>query len=327
MIDRSANETLRQMALDEIYRPLQVNSTAHALLGIATTFDDVFPRSLLLHMAEDEHLAGVEAALGYLCTQRFLLTGDDGASLWISPVLRNYVYTRQTPAARQRRHRQVARFYEEQDEPLTAAKHRQRAGQWSQAAQILLTASEYLINELQLDELREALLKFQAESLSPREWREIQIVLVDLFWRTGQREQALVTCRRALKGIDDPKHQARLYRRLGKFYEMHNQLHALAYYQQAAERFTTTDPEFLELLKDRAWLYILRKEWTKAQDDLSLALAHAPKEAVEARSDIYDALASLHRHQQQYDQALAYAHQALVLREETGDLLRVAKAI
>lgn len=327
MGDGAANETLRQMALDEIYRPLQANPAAHALLGIATTFDDVFPRQLLLQMAHNEHLTGVEAALAYLCSQRFLLTGDNGAALWISPILRGYVYTHQTVADRQRRHRQVARYFEEQGEPLAAAVHCQRAGQWPQAAEILLAASESLITELQLEELREALLKFRAETLSPGQWREIQIVLVDLYRRTGQRQEALTACRRALKGINEPRHQARLYRRLGKLYEMHNQLHALAYYQQAAERFTADDTEFLDLLKDRAWLYILRKEWHKAQNDLSLALAHAGQDAVEARADIYDALASLHRHQKQYEPALTYAQQALVLREETGDLLRVAKGL
>ncbi|MEZ4636004.1 MAG: tetratricopeptide repeat protein [Caldilineaceae bacterium] len=145
--------------------------------------------------------------------------------------------------------------------------------------------------------------------------------------RAGQREEALLACRRALKDAEDPAEQARVYRRMGKLYEMHNQMHALTYYQQAAERFTASEPEFVQMLKDRAWLYIMRKEWDKAERDLNLALEQAPADAVEDRADIYDALASLHRHQQRYDVALTQAQRALSLREESGDLLRIAKGL
>lgn len=325
--DGAANGILQQLALDETYRPLKAHPTAQALLGVASTFDDVFPRALLLSLAAEEHLTDPDAALGYLTTRRFLLTGDEGASLWISPVLRAYVYSHQPPRDQQRRHRQVARYYERQSEALPAAEHYQRANGWTQAATILLAASESLINELQLDELREALGKFRPDHLSTAHWREIQILLADLCARLGLREDALQACRRALKGAEDPADQARVYRRLGKLYEMHNQMHALAYYQQAAERFTANESEFVQMLKDRAWIYILRKEWEKAERDLALALQQAPADAVDARADIYDAMAALHRHQLQYDVALADAQRALALREESGDPLQIAKAL
>jgi tetratricopeptide (TPR) repeat protein len=321
------NHLLQQLALDETYRPLKAHPTAQALLGVASTFDDVFPRALLLSLAAEEHLADPEAALGYLTFRRFLLTGDEGASLWISPVLRAYVYSHQATRDQQRRHRQVARYYQRQLEALPAADHHQRANEWAQAATILLAASESLINELQLDELHEALGKFRPEHLSTAQWREIQILLADLCARLGHREEALQACRRALKGAEDPADQARVYRRLGKLYEMHNQMHALAYYQQAAERFTANEAEFVQMLKDRAWIYILRKEWEKADRDLVLALQQVSTDAVEARADIYDALAALHRHQLHYDVALEDARRALALREESGDLLQIAKAL
>lgn len=327
LTDKGEDRALQQMALDATYQPLRARPTALALLGIASTFDDVFPRALLLTLANEEHLTDAESALGYLTTQRFLLTGDEGAALWISPVLRGYVYSHQERREQQRRHRQVARYYEEQDEALSAAEHWQLAGEWSRAAEILLAESDALVNELQLDELREALSRFRIEHLPAVTWREIQILLADLWARAGQRDEALQACRRALKDAEDAADQARVYRRMGKLYEMHNQMHALTYYQQAAERFTASEPEFVQMLKDRAWLYIMRKEWDKAERDLNLALHHAPADAVESRADIYDALAGLHRHQQRYDQALAQAQRALALREESGDLLRIAKGL
>ena len=327
LADGAGNRALQQMALDDTYRPLRAHPTALALLGIASTFDDVFPRSLLLSLAAEEHLTDAEAGLSYLSAQRFLLSGDEGASLWISPVLRTYVYSHQPRREQQRRHRQVARYFEQQGDALSAAQHRQLAQEWPRAAEILLAASESLINELQFDELRDALGQFRSETLAPTQWREIQILLADLCARAGHREDALQACHRALKDAEDPADQARVYRRMGKLYEMHNQMHALTYYQQAAERFTASEPEFVQMLKDRAWLYILRKEWDKAERDLTLALNQAPADAIEARADIYDALASLNRHCQRYDLALAQAQRALSLREESGDLLRIAKGL
>jgi hypothetical protein len=111
---------------------------------------------------------------------------------------------------------------------------------------------------------------------------------------------------------------------MGKLYEKYNQQHALIYYQQAAEKFTAGDLELVDLLKDRGWLHVLRREWGQAEADLQLALAQAPADARSIRADIYDALASLNRDQKQFDLAIEYARKALLLREELGNLLRVA---
>ncbi len=143
----------------------------------------------------------------------------------------------------------------------------------------------------------------------------------------GQHEEALAAGRQALQASADPTKQARVYRRIGKLYEGRNQLHALRYYQQAAERFQPTDPELAELLKDRGWLYCLRKEWDAAESDLQQALHVAPQAAHSLRADIYDAMASLYRGTGNHRQALTYAENALALREEGGDLMRIAKSL
>jgi len=93
---------------------------------------------------------------------------------------------------------------------------------------------------------------------------------------------------------------------------------ALGYYQQALERFSRDDPEVLDLLKDRAWLYIFRQEWDKATTDLMLALMQAPEQPGTApvfviclRRSCVDA--------KRYDHAIQYtAQNALALREKNG---------
>jgi len=318
-----ADATLQRMALQEAYRPLQNRPEAQHLLGIAATFDDVFPRALLLQMADDEHIVQAAAPLDYLIAHRFLLTGDDGRNLWLSPVLQAYVYQRQSPQSLRRRHTRAARHYRTVEEPLASAEHLCRANEWEAAATLLLHASRDLINELQLGELIDALHAFEAQHLPALQWCELQILLSDLHTRNGQPDAAIAACRQALPAAQESTQQARVYRRMGKLYEERNPLHALGYYQQAAERFTPHDAELVDLLKDRAWLYIFRQEWQKAEADLRFALAQATDDSPAQRADIFDALASLHRYQKQYEAAIHYAQQALSLREEMGDLLRV----
>jgi tetratricopeptide (TPR) repeat protein len=297
------------------------------VLGIAAAFEDIFPHRLLMALAEQEGLTHADGALQALVQQRFLLTGDEGASLWLSPVLRGYIYARQAPADCQRRHRQIALAYERQGLTLPAARHWQRAEQDARAARILLPAVPALIHELQAKGLVDLLQQLEVKRLEDDQRFAIHLLLSDLFQRGGQHEEALGACRQALKATLDPTQQARVYRRMGKLYEGRNGLHALRYYQQAVERFAPGDPELAELYKDRGWLYFYRQEWTQAEQDLQQALHCTPEAEKGLQADIYDAMANLYRKRQQPDQALRYAERALAIREEVGDLLRVAKSL
>jgi tetratricopeptide (TPR) repeat protein len=321
-----ANEILRRLALEAAYRPLQKRPAALQLLGVAATLMDVFPRSLLMELAHAEQLPEPESILSQLTARRLLLMSEDGDDLWMSSVLRTYVYARQDQDKRRRRHRHAAQYFERTGDPLRAAIHWQHAAQWSRAAAGLFRAADDLINELQIPELRDALAAFEEEHLPPHLWWEVQLRLSDLYAQLGQQDEALAACRRALQAMQEPDKQARVYRRMGKLYEKHNQRHALTYYQQAMESFLPDDPELLVLLKDRGWLYILRHEWAKAETDLFQALAQSSNAELGVRADIYDALAALHRYQKRFDEALEYARRALALREEMGDTLRTAKS-
>lgn len=326
LIDGGANQTLHQLALAEVIRLLDGQASAAHLLGIAATFEAIFARAILLEMATAEQVDGTERALHYLITHRLLLSGDGGRSLWISPPLRAYLYQSQPTEQLQRRHRLAARYYAAQEAALLTARHWLYGARAEQAVELLFAAADNLIHELQVIELIQTLQLFQERDLTAATWRELQLLLSDLYYRSGQAEEALAACRRALKVAEAPAQQARIYRRMGKLYVTRNQLHALGYYQQAAERFANDDPEFAYLLKDRGWLFILQRNWTAAESDLQLALAITPPDNLELRADIVDALASLYLRQEQYAPALAHAQQALTLREELGALPRIASS-
>lgn len=330
-----ANDELQALALEEVLRPLQRNPEREALLGIAATFDDVFPRRLLLRMARAERLEATERLLDELMAGRYLLVGDGGVNLWLSPVLQQYVYGRQPAAKVRARHLTAAEYYQLQEEPLRAAEHLQQAENWPAAATILLTAAEELVNDLQTDELLTALTRFKAEQLEASIWCELQLICCDLYRRHGQQDAALAACRQALRATTERAQLGQLYWRMGKLYEKRNQRQALGYYERAMSNFSPTDPTVAELRKDRAWLYLLRHEWAAAHEDLQQALALLDKESVEEEihqattelhANVLDALAHLHLEQTQFEQAIAYAQRALHLREEVGDLLQVAKS-
>ncbi len=327
MIEGAANDELQRLALQEIVQTLERQPAMAALLGVAATLDDVFPRGLLAELAVHERMLGVATTLDALIAQRFLLTGDEGASLWLSPVLRATIYARQPADARRRRHRWVAAYYEAHGAALLAARHWQRAGQDARALRVLLPAVAELIHELQLRGLIELLQQLEERRLNGVEWFTVQLLLSDLFQRGGQHDEALRACRRALRASGANGNQARAYRRMGKLYEGHNPLHALRYYQQAVERFDPTDPELAELFKDRGWLYFYRQEWDKAERDLLQALALAPQAATSAQAAILDALANLYRKRGDFERALAHAERALAIREEIGELLGIAKSL
>jgi tetratricopeptide (TPR) repeat protein/DNA-binding transcriptional ArsR family regulator len=297
------------------------------LLGIASTFDEIFPRTLLLEITGYERLPAPASWLDTLIVQRYLLTGDEGEKLWLSPILRRYIYELQNKEECRQRHRRIAAHYEREHDALAAARHWQRAGDDGRAIRVLMPAVPELIHELQLKELVELLQQFEARRLDGEQWYRAQLLLSDLLQRAGQFEETLAACRRALQATDDPDKQARVYRRMGKLYESRNQAHALRYYQQAVERFASGDPELAELLKDRGWLYFYRQEWEKAKADLQQALDCAPPQEMRLQADILDAMANLARVRGELERALSYAERALALREEEGDLLAIAKSL
>ncbi|NJN14895.1 MAG: tetratricopeptide repeat protein [Oscillochloris sp.] len=324
LVSGSADPALRQLALEEILLPLRRQPTLRALLDLAATFEGVFPRVLLLDMAEREHIPAAETVLAGLLAQRLLRSDEDAQELWLSPALQAYLAGRQSEHERHGRHLWAAQYYAERDEVLAAARHWQLAGRWEEAAAQLLVAADDLIGEFAVQELYEVVQRFQARHISTAQWLEVQILSADLAVRLGRRTDALSACRRALRVAEDPIDQAAIYRRMAKLYEQTNQRHALNYYQQAAERLPPGHEQLAALYKDRAWLHILRGEWQAADSDLQAAQAAVQPDDHALRAAIYDALASLCRQQQRLPEAIIHARLALAIREQHGDPPQIA---
>lgn len=343
--DAQANAELESLALEEALHPLHRQQQAMALLGIAATFDDVFPRTLLLQMARDEQITDAPALLEQLTADRYLLMGEGGLNLWLSPVLQSAVYVRQPEQRRRHRHRFAAHAYRREDATLDAANHAIRAQEWTEAATWLLHAAPLLIADLQTEELLALLTQIPLEALPSTQWCELQLLCCDLYRRHGEQDAALAACRAALRVAPEDSRKGELYWRIGKLYEKRNVIQALGYYEEALNYFPAHALPVAEVRKDRAWLHLFRHEWDAAASDLHHALSLVTAATMNGSStqtstdiathtttvadlhaNILDALAHLHLEQQHFDNAIDYARQALHLREATGDRLQIAKS-
>lgn len=319
-----ADDIIEQIALEDVLRLIHQREEARSLLEIAATCDEIIPQALLKRIAEQERITSVHEVLPYLNRQRLILTPNFGADFWLSPPLRAYLYNHQRPDVRSNRHSQIARYYDDNNDVLLSAMHWQKAGFSATALKMVLEISDIAMDEASNHQLYSILQRFEPSQLESYQWYEVQVMVYDLAMRFGRREEALKACRCALKAARSLTQHARIYRRMRKLYEQHNQMLALSYYHQAEERFDNTDPELVILLKDRAWLAISRCEWPCAEADLSLALKHVSPQTPDIYADICDALAHSHSGQCRFHSAIAFARQALALREECGHLASIA---
>jgi tetratricopeptide (TPR) repeat protein len=353
-----ANDRLQALALSAVLEPLRDQRAAIELLSIASVFDGVFARDALLALAEGEGVTNITAALDLLVSRRCLQEGDDHTSLWMAPALRDYVLARQPRERLQRRHLLAGGWEQRAGHAIEAALHFIAGGEAHRAPALLLALGD----EERLEEaatltpaLRALVAPQYSRSLGGGEARALHLLLADLLVGNSQSDEAIAVCREALRHSPTAVEQGIVYRRLAKLYEEQNQQQALSYYQMALERLPADHPETHILLKDRAWIYIQRRDWDAAEADLTRALdwlnaaevqvasgdagavAGVPSvdatsseasraKAATVRADIYDGLSNLRRGQGDNLRALADAHAALALREQAGDLLRVGKS-
>lgn len=326
----AGNERIRALALAAVWEPLVDQPAALALLGIASVFGSVFPGAWLMALAVEESVRYPDRALDLLRSRRCLHAGDGAASLWMSPVLREYVRSRQLAETQRRRHLLAARLARDGGEPIAAVRHLLDAGLHQQAGALLLGLDKDSAIEAgaELVDLAEGIDGSQLPSPAAR---GLYLLRADYYERTSQVDAALSACRDALKTAPPGQDQAMIYRRLGKLYEEQNQTQAATYYNLAVERLDPKQPdqaaELATVLKDRGWLAILRRDWSTAEADLDRALELLPADEEVVRADVHDALSSLRRGLGDYSRAIEHARTALALREQSGDLMRVGKSL
>lgn len=312
-------DQIGRMMVETLIAPLSDKS--RTLLNEVSFFHNTFRFGWLTELTtlttSERHTAWNDLRI-----RRLIEAGAD-TSFYIPERLRGFLAEGLMPIDKAH-HMRIAQLYCQEGSPLSAAWHFQEAGHKHEAVSTILGQADQGVRPSETDFLIRVLQRFERFHVSDKEWGEIQSFLGRVLQSVGDTEGSIHATRQALQVTSDPTKKTELYIQLGKLHEDQMPELALTYYTQADQICPETHPLRSELLKDRAWLYIYRQDWDSAEIDLTTAQTFASTQSQKA--DINDAFAELHRQQNNIEKALTYAHKALIYREESGDILAVAKS-
>lgn len=343
----TGDERIRALALEQALEPALGNKSALHLLGIASLFSTPVTRTTLLAMAAGEHVANPEETLHWLLAHRYLHTSASGALIAMAEPLREHLALRQPRPLQQGRHQIAANLAGEAGDAVAAAYHLIEGGSPQLAASTLLDAPA----QQRADGIALLARRLSANQVAPADWRSIQMLRADIAQESGQPEESMAIWRDLLKSVRTTTEQAELYLRMGRLVarrdtERSNE-QALTIYQMGLDRLaaepdsvrspaTVTAPASegadsvaslrAELLKEMAWLQIHAQDWRAAEETIRKALALLSTNERSIRAELYDALSTLRRNQDQYADAIEHARAALVLREGMGDFMRLGRS-
>lgn len=336
---REGDEQIRTLALAQVFARLQENKPALHLLGVASVFAHHVPVSTLLAMAEQENVATPEIALHWLLAYRYLHASQDGVVVHLADPLRIYLAKRQPRALQQGRHQTAAQIASKSGDDVAAAYHLIEGGSPQQAAPVLLAAADRA--HQRSDEIARLARRFTQGEVARPEWRRLQLLRAEIAEESGQPEEAMTILRELLKGADTPVEQAELYLRMGKMVASsgagRSAENALAILQMGLDRIADESrtaqrsddapaPLRAEILKEMAWLHIQSQNGRAADELLHQALGLLSNNERVVRAEIYDALSTLRRNQNEFADAIEHARAALVLREGLGDSMRLGRS-
>ncbi len=330
-------ERVRTLVLDSYFAALQGNKSALHLLGVASTFAKEVARTRLAALAATEGTTQFDAAVEALLARRALLGAEAGSVLWMGAPWREYIAARQPRTLRQGRHQLAAQLALEAGDPIDAAWH-QLEGGTAQAAATTLLSLDRAVSSAEIEQVRTLLNRFALGDISGNDWRGIQLMRAELARDSSNPEEALLIWRELLKQARSSHEQAELYLKMGKLLAerggARNDDQALSILQLALDRAGGADSASdatlqemrAEIHKERGWLLAQKRSWQEAEVELKRALSLLSPNERDLRADIYDALSVVQRGKDDLPGAIEHAQAALILRESSGDLMRVGRA-
>lgn len=239
-------------------------------------------------------------------------------------------------------HAAVARLHLAAQTYLEAARHFRQAGDYEQAALVLIQHRAAIFDKLQLEGLRSLLAQFRPHELHdrPNVWAQLKIVAGRVAEYLKDVETAVAEYGEALSA-SDIQVKAEAYYRRAKVLERIDLDECLAHYAYVVdllERSLLTTRSDLDLslmtlltriYVDRAWIYIQeRPDWDKAAVDLHRTeeIMHvvSPEDRA-AWAELYTAWAGLYAKKGEAEQSLHYRLQAWVAANETQNVELVLK--
>jgi len=212
-----------------------------------------------------------------------------------------------------------------------------RAGDRARAAYANDAAIRHYSAALQLLEEQGLDPTLVGQARTPR-WADLQFNLAEVYVHVGRYEEAIAGYQRAMEAADQDwpvEQQARMRRKIGMAYEQQGQYNeALEWLLRArtvagSDSVTAQSRQMARILSDMGGVYIRKADFATGIDCLEQALAllsQLPEdtERLHDKGWAYTRLGVAHVHQGNLEEARTFFEQSLRLREQAGDLVRVA---
>jgi len=319
-------------------RYARLTNQQQQLLRLAAVFPGAAPAALLHTLAQTLGNPDALSAAHGLTLQYLMHSDSEGSAFAVHPALRTLALTRLSPQERRLAHEMAAEHYVAQQNFLEAAQQWRSADQLERAARLLIDHQRDIVDNLQIEELKELLAGFRASELTPGLWARLKILAGEIAEFTRNLPAALAEYQQAL-AAPDLHTKALAYYRRAKAFEPTNSDESLAHYARAIQLLeTTTTPltveERLTLLGniyiDRAWLQMqVRADLARAETDLLRArtlLDSAPALRDQpVWCDLYNALGEFYHRTGKPALAEEHSWQAWLAANEARDLERMSK--
>ena len=288
----------------------------------------------------DEGFQGMNQVVETL-VREYIISESELGELWLHDVLQEFYANKLERDLRmkQRLNRNLARYYEQQQDYLEAAYHYSEVDEvegHNKSAQLLCDNLSVLIRSGQGKATLNQLERFAPQHLCRRMWLRTQEAQGDLSVLLGHYPRAIELYEAVLKETQEgeiilaPRQKADLRRKLGKVYERQGKTRdALREYGSGLKELTEDDKsiERTRLLKDKAWSLT-----RSGEDESALKLCQEALELVEPSWDqivlgeLYHVFADIYLRRDDLQKAERYVEQSLDVFSQAGDDYNLAKA-
>ncbi len=323
-------------------RYARLTNNQQQLLRLAAVFPGAAPMTLLhtliQTLAQTLGNADVLSAAHQLTLQYLISSDGEGSALVVHPAMRTLVLTQLSPQERRLAHQTAAEHYAAQQNYLEAAQQWRAAEQPERAARLLIDYQREIVDNLQIEELKELLACFRVSELTAGLWARLKILAGEIAEFTHNFPAALAEYQQAL-GAPDLQTKALAYYRRAKAFEQTNSDESMAHYARAIQLLEAGSASMaadkrLTLLSniyiDRAWLQMqVRADLLRAETDLLRArtlLDSAPALRDQpVWCDLYNALGEFYHRTGKPALAEEHSWQAWLAANEARDLERMSK--
>ena len=250
-----------------------------------------------------------------------LLVAND-ETIAVHAQARAYLATLLSSEERQALHETVGEYYEQSRSYFEAVYHLRQVPEYERAASILLEHYQSIVDNPQVEGLREQLALFEQAEVGDLTWARLKIAAGDVAFLVEDVDTALAEYGQALGTSDIPTKALASYRR-GKAFELNNLDECLMHYNlgiKLLEELAPEEPLLGDIYIAKAWLYFQEKqELNKAKINFKRAEEVIDTDDKQRLANLHNAWARLSYHLADEEEELKHRLQAWLAATETQD--------